>query len=215
MARKKSQRLEEVYTLPNVFTFEENNTEKKLSEYFGNDNKICLEIGCGHGDYSIALSQKFPDTNFVGLDMRATRVYIGAKEALNENHKNAAFIVARADQLPEIFSDKKIDEIWIPFPDSLPRRKDAPKRLISTKFLEIYKKIISPDGVINFKTDDLPLFEFACKNLERPDVKILKCLENLHDGNELNLREKIQTLHEKVFLREGRIIKYIQFQFLF
>ena len=199
MARKKSQRLKEVYNLPNVFTFEENNTEKKLSEYFGNDNKICMEIGCGHGDYSIALAQKFPDINFVGLDMRATRVYIGAKEALNENYNNAAFIVARADQLPEIFSDKKIDEIWIPFPDSLPRRRDASKRLISSKFLEVYKKIISPDGIINFKTDDLSLFEFACKNLERPDVKILKCAENLHDGSELNLKEKFRPFTKKFF----------------
>lgn len=214
MARKKQVRLEEVYSLPNVFRFEKNLTEGKISCYLGNKNPLTLEVGCGHGDYSIDLAQKFPERNFIGLDVRATRVWVGAKNSLNENITNTAFLVARAEQLPEIFTEHKLKEIWIPFPDSLPRRRDSFKRLISENFIDVYKKILSDDGTIHFKTDDRPLFEFALKNLDRPDIKIIKCTENLHDGSELTYEEKIQTLHEKVFIREGRIIKYISFMFI-
>lgn len=213
MARKKQQRLEEVYSLPNVFTCDENSTEKKIVEYLGENNFISLEVGCGHGDYSLDLAKKFPDRNFVALDVRATRVFVGAKIAIEKKIKNVAFLVARADQLPDIFINKKVNEIWIPFPDSLPRRRDASKRLISNNFIDVYKKITAKNNTIHLKTDDKPLFDFAVNNLNRPDVKILKCTENLHDGSQLTYEEEVQTLHEKVFLREGRIIKYISFKF--
>lgn len=214
MARKKQLRLDEVYSLPNVLKHENNTTTKNISKYFGNNNPITLEVGCGHGDYSINLAQKLKERNFIGLDVRATRVFVGAKEALSSNINNVAFLVARADQLPEIFTKQKVQEIWIPFPDSLPRRRDSFKRLCSTNFIEVYKKIIDKNGIIHLKTDDGPLYNFANENLDRPDIKIIKSTENLHIESNLTYEEQIKTLHEKVFIREGRTIKYISFKFL-
>lgn len=214
MARKKLLRLQEIDILSNTFRMEQENAEKKLSDFFQNDNPVTFEIGCGHGDYSINLAQKYPDKNFIALDMKATRIWVGAKKALTENISNVAFLIGKAQNLSEVFTKMKPKEIWVPFPDSLPRRRDDFKRLYSTNFIDIYKKIAAADGVIHFKTDDFSLYEFAIKNLQRSDVKIIKNTDNLYDLFETSFEEEIKTAYEKVHLQNGRTIKYIKFQFI-
>lgn len=211
MARKKLLRLQEIDSLSNTFRFEDQNTEEKITEFFPDTDSLTLEIGCGHGDYSINLAQKYPLRRFIGMDVKATRIWVGAKKALTENALNVAFIIGRAEKLPEIFPNLRFDEIWVPFPDSLPRRRDYFKRLYSENFINIYKKILAKEGVVHFKTDDLPLFEFAKANLNRPDIKILKCIEDLHNSEETSFEEEIKTTYEKVHIKNGRTIKYIKF----
>jgi len=214
MARKKLLRLQEIDIFQNIFRMEQKDVEKKLSNFFQNENPITLEIGCGHGDYSINLAKKYPSLNFIALDMKVSRLWVGAKKALTENIPNIVFLIGKAQNLSEVFTKIRPWEIWVPFPDSLPRRRDNFKRLYSSSFIDIYKKILFPKGIIHFKTDDFSLYEFAIKNLNRPDIKIIKHTENLYSCSEVSFAEKTKTTYEKVHLQNGRTIKYIEFQFI-
>jgi tRNA (guanine-N7-)-methyltransferase len=117
MARKKLIRLREVHNLPNVFSSENENVEELLDYYFGNSEPFTLEIGCGHGDYSIELAKMYPKRSFIGIDYKGYRLYAAAKKVIELNLKNAAFLLSGAEKLTEIFSKEKVEEIFIPFPD--------------------------------------------------------------------------------------------------
>ena len=111
MARKKLKRLKEVHNLPNVFSWEDDNVEELLDHYFGNGEPFTLEIGCGHGDYSIELAIMYPERNFIGIDNKGDRIYAAAEKAIGLNLKNAAFLVSGAEKLSEIFGEEKVEEI--------------------------------------------------------------------------------------------------------
>ncbi|MGB5847608.1 MAG: methyltransferase domain-containing protein, partial [Ignavibacteriaceae bacterium] len=115
MARKKLKRMRGVYKLPNVFSTENENVEELLKLYFGNSNTYTLEIGCGHGEYSIELSKVYPERNFIGIDYKGSRIYAAAEKANELNLENAAFLICGAEKLSDIFSKEKVEEIFIPF----------------------------------------------------------------------------------------------------
>ena len=179
---------------------------------FHNENPIVLELACGKGDYTLALAQKFPDKNFIGIDSKGARIFTGSQTALTHNLTNVAFARMRIENIANFFASDEVDEIWITFPDPFPRDRDAKRRLTAPKFLQRYTQIAKPGAVVNFKTDDLPLFHFTKETLTAENYKLTYYRENIYalplDFEELN----IQTYYEKSHLAKGRKINYLQFK---
>jgi len=213
MGRTKHKKIVEVNSLENVFSYKNGSRETDLRKYFGNNNKLVLEIGCGHGDYTLSLAAENPERNFVGIDIKGARIWTGAKIALNNKLKNAAFLMLNSEFLADFFVEEKIDEIIIPFPDPHMRRTSESRRLISPKFLQIYKKILAKDGIIHFKTDNQNLFDYAIEVLKSIDAKIFFSTDDLYNESTKPFYTAIQTKYEKHYLNEGRKIKYISFKF--
>lgn len=211
MARTKHKKLNEVVHLENVFDFKSGNTEEELISKFNNSNSVSLEIGCGEGDYTISLAQLFPKRNFVGIDFKGARIYIGAKKALEDKISNAAFLWINAEKLPEFFKITKIDEIFITFPEPHIKRRSERKRLVSPRFLEIYKRILKTEGHIHLKTDDDFLYKYAMETLLKEKHKILFNYDDLYSETGLDQIKSIKTRYERYYLKEGRKIKYIEF----
>lgn len=211
MARTKHKKLNEVSSFENVFDYKAGNTEEELLKYFGNSNSISLEIGCGEGDYTISLAKLFPKRNFIGIDFKGARIYIGAKKALENKITNTAFLWINAEKLPEFFKQTKIEEIFITFPEPHVKRRSERKRLVSPRFLELYKQLIIQGGHIHLKTDDDFLYNYALEILNKVKATILFKSDDLYSLNELDEIKKIKTRYEKYYLNEGRKIKYIEF----
>lgn len=214
MARNKSKKLEEVKNLFNVFTEETENLEEEVKNYFNNNNPIVLEIGCGEGDYSIQLAKKNTEINYIGLDLKGARIHTASRYSVEHELKNVCFLMMNADLLAEKFTKLKFSELWIPFSDPFPKTKTINRRLIAPPFLEIYKKILSPDGIVNFKTDDEGLYAYGCELLpERNDVVVHLNIPNVYETEFDGFDKTIQTKYEKQHIEEGKIIKYIKFGF--
>jgi tRNA (guanine-N7-)-methyltransferase len=212
MARTKLKRLSKVKELPNVFDLEIEDVQNAIQNYFKPGNRFTLEIGCGHGDYSFELAKRFPERNFIGIDIKGARVFLGAMKAIEEKLDNIAFIVGRAEKLNEAFNPKSIEEIYIPFPDPHIRRANQNRRLISNHFLKIYKELLTNSGVIHFKTDNQGLYDYVLKIISEFGCEILYSTENLYI-DESKSKSSIITNFEKHYIKEGRRIKYIRFKF--
>jgi tRNA (guanine-N7-)-methyltransferase len=171
------------------------------------------ELGCGHGDYSIELAALHPDRNFFGVDIKAARIFIGAQRSLELNLKNVAFLLARAEKLSEIFPQNSIEEIYIPFPDPHIKRRSEPRRLISKKFLEIYKFLLVKEGKVHLKTDNEMIYDYTLQTINIFGCRIYNCSDDLYSEQNKNLSDHIITKYEQHYLKEGRTIKYICFGF--
>jgi len=213
VARTKQKKLQQLNELPNVFNIKEAELKVKLKKYFKIEKPVTLEIGCGHGDYSVELAQKFPERNFVGIDVKGARIYIGATKAMEMNLKNVAFIVSKAEWLIEIFKPGSVEEIYIPFPEPHERRANQNRRLVSPAFLKIYKDLLIDSGKIKFKTDNKGLFEYALKNIEEVEAKIIYSTNDLQKNGNSIYDTGIVSRFEKHYLNKGRTIKYICFMF--
>lgn len=181
-------------------------------DFFKNENPLTLELACGKGDYTLALAQKYPNRNYIGVDAKGARIFTGAKQALEKNLSNIAFARMRIENILNFFEEGEVDEIWITFPDPFPKKGDAKRRLSAKAFLERYQKICKSGAVIHFKTDDLPLFRSTKESIDSFGLKTLYCKEDIYasslDFEELN----IQTYYEKSHLAKGRTINYLKFQ---
>ena len=142
MARTKLKRFSRLNELTNVFNIKNPDLKETLKNYFSSSSNFTLEIGCGQGEYSVALAQQHPDRNFIGIDVKGARIYKGAMKAIELKLKNVAFVLTRAERLNEILDSKSVEEIYLPFPDPHVRRKSQDRRLISNRFLNIYKQLI-------------------------------------------------------------------------
>ena len=209
MARTKQKKLDALITLPNVFNAEDQNVRESLTKYFASAGPFTIEIGCGHGDYSVELAQKFPDRNFVGIDVKGARIFKGSTKVLELNLKNVAFVLIKAENLKDIFLPKEIEEIFIPFPEPHQKRTNHNRRLISSSFINLYKELLIDSGLLHFKTDNSELFEYAVKNILDAKGKILFKTEDFHGENEVEYNYGILTSFEKHYLKENRKIKYI------
>ncbi len=183
--------------------------------YYRNNNPIVLELGCGNGEYTVGLAENFTQKNFLGVDVKGTRIWRGSKDALEKELNNAAFLRTQILQIQDYVAPNEVDEIWITFPDPRPRKRDIKRRLTSPRFLEIYKELVSEDGVIHLKTDNTPLFDYSLEVLQEMESKI-KDLVHTHDLYSTNLLQDhfgIQTRYEKMFMDQGEKIKYLRFSF--
>lgn len=214
MGRKKAFKKKEVGNYPNVFSVDDKNLLADVKKYFNNTNRLTLEIGCGDGDYTIALGYKFSNRNFVGVDIKSDRIYNAASTPASSELNNVAFITGRFEVAFEQFKETKVEEIIIPFPEPHVRRTSAPRRLISNEFLAIYKSILLPGGTVHFKTDNNELFEFGLLNLDKQNVEIIHSNRDVHSSLEKTFMESITTRYERHYIEEGRKIQYVNFRFI-
>ena len=188
-------------------------------EHFKNDFPIVLELGCGKGEYTIGLAEKYVKFNFIGLDIKGNRIWVGAKHALEKKIPNAAFLRGRIDFIETAFGKQEVSEIWITFPDPHPTKKGLRKRLTCPRFLLRYKNILKPNGVVHLKTDSALLYEYTLEVITENEFKLLDSTNDLYAGSENSGETKrvdvkqIQTYYEKRFLKEGKKINYLKFQF--
>jgi tRNA (guanine-N7-)-methyltransferase len=177
--------------------------------YFGNGKPIVLELGCGKGEYTIALAEKYPEKNYIGIDIKGARMFTGAKAALKNSLNNVAFLRADIDQLEFFFGHEEVDEIWLTFPD--PQMKKARRRLTSTYYMSRYSYILRRESLVHLKTDSRFLFDYtrALVNLNR--LKVVSISDNLHQSDILNERLSVKTFYEKQWIDRGIDIKYLAF----
>lgn len=218
MAKTKLQRFEDIDKFENVLEltdFQDDGTEKPKGEWkreiFDNDNPITLELACGKGDYTVGLARKFPFENFIGIDIKGSRLWKGARKARDEELSNVRFLRVYIDHLDEYFAEDEVEEIWITFPDPYLRGGNRSKRLTSDKFLKVYRKIVRDSGPIHLKTDSEELFNFTKYAVEKNKGRILDEVENVYEERENDEILTIKTDFEQKHLQKGRIIKYLKF----
>ncbi len=182
-------------------------------DFFKNENPIVLELGCGKGEYSVALAQEHPEKNFIGIDIKGARFWRGAKTALEEDLENVAFIRSQIELVDDLFAENEVDEIWITFPDPQIKYKRTKHRLTNSEFLQKYRKILKPDGVVNLKTDSEFMHGYTLGLLHGEGHEILQANHDVYK-NEYSPKEVIgiQTFYEKQYLEQGKPITYIQFR---
>lgn len=181
------------------------------SGLFKNTNPITLELGCGKGEYTVGLAEKFPDINFIGIDIKGARMWRGAKTANERNLPNVAFLRTRIEFINSFFSPDEVDEIWITFPDPHPGGRNANKRLTSPWFLNSYRRFLKNRGLIHLKTDNRELYDFTMKTLASNGIEIVFSTDDLYSGPG-NQVLSITTHYEKIFMAKGMKITYISFR---
>ena len=186
---------------------------KWASDFFQNENPIVLELGCGKGEYTVNLAQQYPQKNFIGIDIKGARFWRGAKAALEEKVPNAAFLRCQIELIDMIFASNEVAEIWITFPDPQIKYKRTKHRLTNADFLEKYKKILAPEGLIHLKTDSEFLHGYTLGLLHGLGHEILYANHHIY-RNEGAPAEvlAIQTTYEKIYLAQGKPITYIRFR---
>ena len=179
-------------------------------DFFGNDNAIVLELGCGRGEYTLGLALRFPDKNFIGVDIKGSRMWHGAQEAVREKMKNVGFLRTNIECIDEMFGEGEVREIWLTFSD--PQMKKASKRLTSTYFMERYRKFLVDEGVVNVKTDSNFLATYTKYMCEKNNLRIDECTFDLYrEDNVDETLTSIRTYYEQMWLDRGIPIKFIKF----
>ena len=181
--------------------------------YFKNPNPIVLELGCGHGDYTIGLARLHPEINYIGVDIKGARMWSGARIAEAEQIRNVAFLRTNIELLPAFFAQDEVDGIWLTFPD--PQMKKVNKRLTGTRFLTNYGKVLRPDGLVHLKTDSPFLYTYTCAMLKANHYLIVSDTDNLYaetSSEPLKAACALQTHYEHQWLERGMTIKYLCWQ---
>ncbi len=228
MARKnKLRKFAEVLSFPNVYECY-NIQEPQLvgvgmepvdlkgnwaRKHFQNENPITLELACGGGEYTVGLAQNFPDRNFIGVDVKGNRLWKGAKTALEAGLNNAAFLRTRIEIIEHFFAPGEVAEIWITFPDPFPRASKDNRRLTSAFFLEKYRNILQPGGLVHLKHDDPGFYQFTLDTIAADPRNQLIFNDSDIYAAPLPFPELgIQTLYESFHLAAGKTIKYVRYR---
>lgn len=215
MGKNKLKKFAEMETFPNVFQPPYEPMAGHWRErFFHNDHPIVLELGCGRGEYTVGLARKYPEKNFIGVDIKGARMWAGAKQAVEEGIQNAAFLRTNIEFITQFFAPNEVDEIWITFCD--PQMKKATKRLTSTYFMQRYQQLVKPDGLIHLKTDSPFLYTYTTEMLRLNQYPVLCNTADLYGETEENKlfidARALQTHYEKQWLDRGLSIKYIEWQ---
>lgn len=173
---------------------------------------ITLEVGCGRGEYTVGLARKFKEKNFIGADIKGSRIWKGASLSKQENLTNTAFLRTKIELIERFFESGEVDEIWITFPDPRPLEGDEKRRLTSPRFLSEYRKILKKNGVVHLKTDSIGLFEYTQQVLDGQNITPLIVTKDLYNSDYLKECHDIQTTYEKKFMAEGFKINYLRFE---
>ncbi len=217
MGKGKLARFEENKRLANVFepTVEELKGEYKnkgvwSGKVFGNDNSVTLELGCGKGEYTVGLSQLYPNRNFIGIDIKGARLWRGAKTADENGLGNVAFLRTHIGNLPDAFAQNEVSEIWLPCPD--PQMKRARKRLTGSFFLNRYQNFLVDGGLVHLKTDSNFMYQYTKAIAEHNNLEILEATEDIYAMAEVKAELQIRTFYESQFLERGIPSKYLCFR---
>ena len=217
MGKGKLAKFADMAGYPHVFEYpcsvvDEVNFEMKGNwkrDFFKNDNPIVLELGCGRGEYTVGLARRYPEKNFIGVDIKGARMWTGATDALNEGLKNVAFLRTNIEIIDRFFAAGEVDEIWLTFSD--PQMKKATKRLTSTYFMNRYRRFLVPDGLIHVKTDSNFMFTYTKYMVEGNKLPVEILTDDLyHSGMDDDILS-IRTYYEQQWLDRGITIKYICF----
>lgn len=188
---------------------------KWSEEFFENTNPVILELGCGKGEYTLAMAQKYPDKNFIGVDIKGARLWRGAKTAWESKQKNVGFLRTQIELIYKAFDENEISEIWITFPDPQIKFRRAKHRLTHPLFLERYRQILKEDGIIHLKTDSEFLHGYTHGIILGWDHEVLFSNHDIYHPSNKDVPEEItsvQTFYEKKFLEEGKKITYLRFR---
>ncbi len=221
MGKDKLKKFSELNTFTNVLQPSLNEIQPahkikgKWNLEFKNDNPIVLELGCGKGEYTIGLSKRNPDTNFIGVDIKGARIWKGAKTMNDQKIENVRFLRTKIDFIEHFFSKDEVSDIWLTFSDPQPKRPR--KRLTSPLFIERYKKFLCPNGTIHLKTDSNLLYNYTLDEIKENNYTIIEKSTNIYSElipratKKLQETLSIQTFYESLWLKENKTIKYIAF----
>jgi tRNA (guanine-N7-)-methyltransferase len=180
---------------------------------FKNSNPIVIELACGRGEYSVALGERYPEKNFIGVDIKGNRIHTGATQARDRNLPNVAFLRTFIQLMDHFIDPSEVSEIWITFPDPFPSKSDRMKRLTSPVFLDYYKSIFKPNTLVHFKTDNLTLFRYTLGVLDGRGVEPERYVENLYAADKkIDDLLKIETYYERLHKEKGSGIHYLSFR---
>lgn len=182
---------------------------------FQNENPIVVELACGRGEFTVGLGRVFKNQNFIGVDIKGSRIWKGSSTATQEGIHNVAFLRTQIQQLDQFFDQGEISELWITFPDPYPRDGDEKRRLTSPRFLEMYKPMIKSAGIVHFKTDNTGLFDYSLELFKsRIDIEIIGFTSDFYQSEWKDDHFGIKTKYEKLFSDKGEKIKYLKFRFI-
>ena len=218
MSKNKLAKFDEMESFEHVVQAPYNKIEKDnfylkgnwAKDFFKNSNPIILELGCGKGEYTVALAERNPNFNYIGVDIKGARLYNGAKESFEKGLKNVGFLRTNIEIIGQFFGADEIAEIWLTFPD--PQMKKTSKRLTSTAFLNRYKTFLKKDGIVHLKTDSNFQYIYTHSMVLLNKFEVLSETNNLYESEMLNETLQIKTFYEKQWLSRGITIKYLAFK---
>ena len=216
MGKNKLKKFSDMDTFPNVFQFPFSVLQttgfplkgKWHEEFFHNDRPIILELGCGKGEYAVGMARRFPECNFIGVDIKGARMWTGAKQSVEDEMTNVAFLRTNIELIASFFAPGEVSEIWITFPD--PQMKKVNKRLTSTRFLKLYKEILKPNGLIHLKTDSPFLYAYTDAMVKENQFDVEVNTDDLYHSGLADDILEIRTFYEQQWLARGLSIKYIK-----
>lgn len=210
MGQKKLIRFAELETFPNVLQYPLN-FAGKWNEFFKNEHPVILELACGKGEYAVGLAQIYPEKNFIGIDQKGNRIWVGAKKSLQQNLTNAAFLRIQIDKIVEFFGKGEVDELWITFPDPQLRISKSKKRLTHPKFLRLYQQVLKQGGKIHLKTDSPDLYQFTKRVIELYNCEVITDYDNIYALDEPSSELKIKTHYESLDIAQSNRVHYLCF----
>lgn len=210
MGQKKMIRFEELKSFPNVLQYPEG-MAGRWHEFFKNQNPLVLELACGKGEYAVGLGQLNPSKNFIGVDLKGNRIWVGAKKALQQQLGNVAFLRTQIDHITDYFATGEVDSIWITFPDPQLRRSKAKKRLTHPKFLRLYQQFLIPGGLIHLKTDSPDLYTFTKLVTELYGCTLHVAWDDVYHQPSIPEELRIKTHYESLDIAGSSRIHYICF----
>ena len=210
MAQKKLERFAEIKTFPNVLEYPVY-MKGKWKEFFNNAHPLTLELACGKGEYAIGLGRLHPSRNFLGIDLKGNRIWVGAKKAISEKLHNVGFIRSQIDKINQYFTPGEVSEIWITFPDPQLRTSKAKKRLTHPSFLRLYQQFIAEGGKIHLKTDSPDLYRFTKTVLDLYEIELVKDSSDVYGQSDVTDELTIKTYYESLDIAKSNKIFYLQF----
>jgi tRNA (guanine-N7-)-methyltransferase len=218
-SKNKLTRLRENETFPNVIQPERERILAGLDirgnwkEQFAHSGPITLELGCGKGEYTLELARRYPERNFIGIDIKGARLWRGAKTALEERLGNVCFLRMQIELIDRVFSPGEVDEIWITFPDPQIKFKRTKHRLTNPDFLQRYGAILRDSGTIHLKTDSEFLHGYTLGLLQGMGGKVVYANHDVYRNHGApDVVTEVQTFYEKQYLSQGKAITYLQFR---
>lgn len=210
MGQKKLVRFAELETFANVLQYPEN-TQGTWSRFFENSNPLVLELACGKGEYTVGLAELYKSKNFIGIDKKGNRLWVGAKKAIAHHLKNVAFLRIQIEQIDQYFGNEEVDEIWITFPDPQLRVSKAKKRLTHPRFLRSYYQILKPGGKIHLKTDSPDLYNFTKKVIQMYGCAVHKDFDDIYSQPGIPPELHIKTHYEGLDIAQSKRAHYLCF----
>ena len=215
MGKDKLRRFAEIATFSNVFELDAGKSIKGNwnKAYFNNDHPLVLELACGKGEYSVNLARLFPEKNFIGIDYKGNRIWRGAKTALEDRIENVAFLRIQIENILDYFEKGEVAEIWITFPDPQPQISREKKRLTFPGFLDKYRTILKPHGILHLKTDNDALHAYTHEKIAELGLQLHVRTEDLYRSDFADEVLSIKTYYEKKYLATEKNINYLKFSF--